>query len=270
LPLNSKNKVLKVLPSLFEDFVDIKNLSFFVKKLENNKFLCFGYEESKIIEAIKISNLSIHQVKNIYFGQIELEKLVKTSQQTCMKVDNICLSYIDNILVQIPIVVKTNIQNDLNIDDIELSKNIIHINSSSKYIDTKYSYILSTFFILFSISIFAKIISNNLVVSKIPNEIEYIKNSYNMPNTMMQTNSIIKRLNKTVKNQKKIREAFYYILSFKKKNSIQILNLKIKNNSIECKITDTTTDKIKSYINDKYKVTFSKVKNNIIIIGFNI
>jgi len=132
--LDSKKEVLNALPSLFEEFVDISNLKFFTKKLENNKYLCFGYDESKITQAIKDSNLLQKQIKNIYFLQIELEDTLKTHEQTCMKVDGIYLTYIDNILVQIPPILKLDSDNVLNVDKIKLSKNILHLNFYTQYI----------------------------------------------------------------------------------------------------------------------------------------
>jgi len=258
------------LPSLFEDFVDITNLKFYVKKLEDSKYLCFGYNESKILDILKTVNISLNQIKDIYFGQIELDSLVKTTTQTCMKVDNICLSYIDDILVQIPITLRVNINNDLNIDNIKLSKDKIYINSHSKYIEPKYSYILSLFFVLFSFIIFSKtIVNNNLAVDILENT-NKVKIKYNMPNTMIQTKSIIKKLEKTFVKQSNIREAFYYLLSFKKQNNIQILDMQIKNNSIECKLTDTTMVKIKQFIEKKYKISVSRKNDDIITIGFKI
>ncbi len=270
LPMNSKKEVLNVLPSLFEDFVDITNLKFYVKKLEDNRYLCFGDDESKILDIFKNKKISTTQIVNIYFGQIELESLVKTSNQTCMKVDNVCLSYIDDILVQIPIILKVNIDNDLDIDNINLSKDKIYINSHSKYIEPKYSYMLSLFFILLSVVIFSKTMSNNSIITNIPKNIEVLKEKYNMPSTSIQTKSIIKKIDKIVKNQSKIRDAFYYILSFKKRNDIQILNIEIKSNNIKCKLKYTTMSKIKQFISKKYKVSTAKINNDIIMIGFKI
>ncbi len=268
--MNSKKEVLNVLPSLFEDFVDITNLKFYVKKIEDNKYLCFGYDESKILDILKTVKISLNQIKDIYFGQIELESLVKTTTQTCMKVDSICLSYIDNILVQIPIALSVNIDNDLNIDNIKLSKDKIYINSHSKYIEPKYSYMLSAVFILFSMILLFKTITNNNIISEISNNIEVLKEKYTMPRTSIQTKSIIKKLEKTFNQQSNIREAFYYILSFKKQNSIQIIDIKLKSNNIEFKLKDTQIDKIKQFVNKRYKVSLSKQNGDIITIGFKI
>ena len=268
--MNSTKDILNVLPSMFEDFVDITNLTFYTKKLEDGKYLCFGYEDSKILEVIKTSGITTNQIKGIYFGQIELENLVKTSNQTCMTIDNICLSYIDDILVQIPIVLNVSIDNDLDIDDIKLSKDKIYINSHSKYIESKYSYMLSLLFILFSTVIFSKVIANNNIISNIPKVKESIRTDYNLPSSMIQTKSIIKRLDKTIKNQYKIRDSLYYILSFKRTNSIQILNIKLTNNNFEIKLKNTTLSKIKQFISKKYKILSSNENNKIITVRFKI
>ncbi|MEA2019873.1 MAG: hypothetical protein U9N59_15685 [Campylobacterota bacterium] len=270
LPIESKKDVLNVLPNMFEDFIDITNLKFYAKKLEDGKYLCFGYDEEKILEAIGLAQLSVNQIKNIYFAQIELETLVKTTAQTCMKVDDICLSYIDGILVQIPIVLKVNIDNDINIDNIQLSKNTIYVNSHSKYIDSKYSYMLSVVFILLSLVSFMKIVSNNNIISDIPSKIETIKKEYNMPPSIIQAKSIIKKLDKAVVQQQKLREALSYLLKYTKQNNIQITDINLNNDKIICRMTDTTLKKIKLYINKKYKLSTGKKNGKIITVGFSI
>jgi len=97
LPINSIKEVKQTLPSLFEDFIDISDKKFYVKKLKDQRYLCFAYNEQKIIDGIKNSNLSLSQVNAICFSQIELEQIVSSTAQVCMKISGICLGYSNNI-----------------------------------------------------------------------------------------------------------------------------------------------------------------------------
>ena len=141
LPLNSTKEVLEVLPSLFEEFVKDDKLSYYTVKIEDKKFLSFAYDETKILNYIKQANLTLNQIAGVYFAQNEFASFVKNNQ-VCMRVDDVCLSFINDLLVQIPLMIKTDINNDLNIQNITLSKHKIYINSSSKYLDRKSAYIL--------------------------------------------------------------------------------------------------------------------------------
>jgi len=99
LPMASTKEVLSALPSLFEEFIDVTDKKFYVKKLEDKRYLCFAYDEQNIISGIKNANLSLSQINSIHFAQIELESIVDTSVQVCMKVSGVCLGFSNNILV---------------------------------------------------------------------------------------------------------------------------------------------------------------------------
>ena len=224
----------------------------------------------KIIEAIKNANISNSQINNIYFGQIEFEQLANTNTQSCIKIDNICLSYIDDLLAQIPAALKTNIDNSTNIDNIKLSMDKIYISSSSKYIDTKTSYILSAILVLFSVFTFAKVINNKQITSEIPNKIESLQQHNNMPSTILQTKSIIKKLQKISNHQSKIRELFEYVLSFKKIVGGTMVSMNFKNDDFILKFKDIKAQKLTNYLEKKYALKSAVVKDGIITIGLKL
>lgn len=268
--MDSVKDVLPVLPSLFEEFMDIENYKFYTKKLLDNKYLCFAYDESKIIEAIKKTNLTIGQVSDIYFAQIEFESVLDNNSQSCMKVDNICLSYIDNILAQIPIMLKVEINNSIDIKNIKLSKDKIYINSGSKYIDKKSSYMLSFVFILFSIFTFSKIISNNQIIQNIPNQIDTLRDKHNTPQTLIQTKSIIAKLEKRYNSQIKIRELFEYIFMIKKNLGGTLISIDFKENSLVLKCKDIDKKRLSKYLQKRYKLNSTVVKDKVVTIGLKI
>ncbi len=258
------------MPSLFEDFIDITNYKFYTKKLSENRYLSFAYDEAKIIKAIKQSNLSLNQVNNIYFGQIELKTLLDDEKQSCMKVDNICLSYIDEMLTQIPIMLKVNINNELDIQNLKLSSHKIYINAGSKYIDTKSTYTLAAIFMIFSLFVFSKVINNNILISKIPEKISVIQEKANMPATMIQTKSIITKLEKTALKQTKVREIFEYLLKSKATVGGTIVSLDFKNEQFVLKYKEVDEKRLTSYLEKKYQLTSAVVKDGIFTIGLKI
>jgi len=258
---------MNVCPGLFEEFIDITELKFYVKKISDNKYLSFAYNELKILNAIKNSGISIGQISNIYFGQIELQNMIQTDEQVCMKIDNVCLSFINNILVQIPASLKVEISNNTNIQHLELSKDKIYINSGSKYMDTKTTYLLSLLFILFSLFTFSKVIHNNNTSTVVPKKIEKIKQQLNMPATLVQTKSIISKIKKTVKKQSNIREIFDYLFNVKKSIGGTMIEVDFKNNNFIIKFKDIDAKKLTAYLEKKYSLSSAVVKNGIVTIG---
>ncbi|MEA3513310.1 MAG: hypothetical protein U9R37_06885 [Campylobacterota bacterium] len=253
------------MPNLFEEFVDTTGLKYYVKNISEGVYLGFAYDESKIIDGIKNSNLTMGQIRNIYFGQIELESLVKTEEQTCMKIDNICLGYANDILVQIPLMLNVQTSNDIDISDIKLSNDKIYVNSASKYIDTKLIYKISTIVFLFSVVIFTQLLINKQTLNNIPNKIENIKTKSNMPSTMIQTKSIVKKLKKTVLNQTVLRDAFKEIIDISSKNKAKLTSIKYKEKKITFKIENLSIDKIRQLIGNKYAIKNIKTKDSVVI-----
>lgn len=270
LPLNSTKEVLNVLPNMFEDFIDIEEQNFYVKKLDNNKYLSFAYNDSKIIEAIKDSNLTLSQVKNIYFAQIEFLSFYDEVNNN-FKVDNIILSFIDNILVQIPSRLKMNNNiSSVNIQNINLSKDNIYINASSKYLDSKSAYKLSIIFLLLSIFTFGKYLSNKNIIDKIPTQIASLKENSKMLATSLQTNAVIKKLEKISLKQKSIREIFKYILLYKDNSKGVISSIEYFNNIINLEYDNVSAPKLKAYLERKYQLKRIIKKGNKVIVGIKI
>lgn len=253
MPLNSTKEVLKVLPSLFEEFVDVTGLNFYTKKIEDGKYLCFAYNQSKILETIKQSNLSLSQVKSVHFAQIELYELLKDKEQTCLKVDSVCLGFVNNMIVQIPLMLKVETNNLFEIKDIALSKDKIYLNSSSNYINNTIAFSLSAIFIVFSLTIFFKTYINYQEANKLDSKIENLKTKYKLPPTIIQTKSILRSLRVKYDKQTTLREVTNHILSVSKKHKGQLVNISLKNNTIEAVFKTAKKNNILKLINKKYK-----------------
>ena len=270
LPMTSPKEVHSALPSLFEEFIDIEGKDFYVKKLADQKYICFAYDEHKIIDGIKSANLSLSQVNSIHFAQIELESIVSSTALTCMKIDNICLGFSDGILVQVPIQLQVNTTNNIDISSIKLSKHFIQVRESSKYITAKNSYLLSTIMILFTVMIFAKILINNQIISSIPNEIESLKQEHSMPSSTIATNSIMKKLKKTSQEQIKLREVYKYIFDFKSKYGGDMISCNYKNKTFLIKFKNIKAKKLVDYLEKRHVLSSAVVKEEIVTIGLSI
>ena len=251
LPMASTKEVLSALPSLFEEFIDVTDKKFYVKKLEDKRYLCFAYDEQNIISGIKNANLSLSQINSIHFAQIELESIVDTSVQVCMKVSGVCLGFSNNILVQVPLQLQVNTNNDIDISSMKLSKYTISVSQSSKYITEKNSYLLSGIVVLFSLMLFIKVFINNNIVSSVPMQIDNIKQKYNMPSSTIQANSIMKKLNKISDKQIILREAYKYIFNFKSKYGGTMISCNYKNKSFIIKFKNIKAKVLVDYLEKK-------------------
>jgi hypothetical protein len=267
LPLNSIKNVKPVLPSLFDEFIDIDGYSFFAIPLSKNRYLCFAYHELDILDMIKQSNLSLNQISNIYFAQIEFLDLF-TKGIDFVKIQEKYFSYVDDILVSIPSVLDINIEKDTDINSIKLSKNKISISSQSKFIDKKTSYILiGLFFVLSSLTLMKYYVTQN-IINDIPVKINKIKKDQNLPSTSIQIRSIINKLEKTKKTQLALRDAFSYIFDLKNIEHITIDSIDLNNKKFTLKFKNTNNIKIINYFKKRFKNVEQSSRHDILTIGF--
>ncbi len=226
ISINNKRDILKIVETLFEDFLDTDNYKFYTIKLENNKHLCFAYMESLLSQAIINANLSLSQISNIYFAQNEFDSF------TSFKVNDNYLVYQDNILLKVPKeLVNTIDVLSIDLDTINLSKYQISINKSTKYIDNNSLYILSSIFLIIAFINFGKInIITNSTNNILKNQ-QTIKEQYKLLPTMIQTKSVIETLEKKQKEQIKIRDMIQGKINLKNK---KINKVSLNNGNITC------------------------------------
>ena len=53
IPITNKRDMIKVVPTLFEDFLDVEEYKFYAVKQEENKYICFAYNENEITKIQK-------------------------------------------------------------------------------------------------------------------------------------------------------------------------------------------------------------------------
>lgn len=258
IPVKSEKEALKLLPSLFEESIQVDHLSYYVKKTDEKKFLCLAYDQLKIIEQIKKSGLVMHQIVDIYFAQFEFASFVKNDQ--LFNVDSALFRYMDGILVQYPL--QLSRVNDIPTSDlnaITLSKNKIYINSSSRYLNLNTSIHLSILIMIVTILVFIKTVSQDQKIKDFQLQKENLKQQYNLPATFIQLDSILATMGKKTQSQMKMRSLLSYIFAYKKGLDFQLVEFGLHQSNLNIVFQDNSSEKFVQYLKaSKHKIVSVK------------
>ncbi len=264
LPVKSVSQAKSLLPPLFEDICqDVDNLSYQVIKLENDKFLCFAYENKKIFDTIKNSGINLSLVNGIYFAQNECEGL----QSFFIKEK--AFSYTqDGILVKIP---KNLLENAVDMEEeihkINLSSHKVNIKLYNNLLNNKQIVPIIVICCVFILINLFKIVDYSNQISTYEEKIVKIKENSKLPKSILQVNSIIKAYEKDIKQEIKKREAIEYIFE---KKEFTLSNLEIDKDTINLNFNNTNKDKIESYLKKKYTILSSNIVDSKLIIRIKI
>lgn len=258
IPVDNKKQALSVLPALYEEFIDITSVKFYVKTLSKNKYLCFAYDENMIIDAIKNSGLNLNQINKVYFCQLEFMDWLTSQNINHIEIDNVSLSLSKGIIVKIPDNMNINIDETIDIKNLFLSKESIYVSTQSRYLDDEILSIFSKIVFLFTLLLLIKIIFNYTVAEKITDEIYYVNNIENKSLSSIQLKSIIKKYERTYSDQIKTREFIEYVLNIQTVENIEMYSFVLGDKKVKIKIQNTinnksTKNKIKKYISKKYE-----------------
>jgi len=247
LPIKTEAQARHVLPTLFEDIVDdITILSYKVIKLEENQFLCFAYNNKKIYGAIKNLNINISNIISIYFAQNECK------EYKSFKIDKQYYMYTsDDILVKAPIDLFENaISLESVLENIIFSPHKLQIKLYNNILNMRYYYFV--FFIFISLIFIngIKYFDYSERISKTENQIFKIKQQNNLPNSLIQTNAMLREYEKDISSEKRKREAIEYILK-NSKNSLKKLILNV--NKIELLYESKDKNEFERYLKKEFK-----------------
>jgi len=268
--MDNKKQILSVLPSLFEEFIDISNLKFFVHKIEKNRYLSFAYDENKIIEALEKMQISLSDIKRIYFAQMEFLPFFDSSNTNNLKFENTHLSLIDEIVVKIPEAMAFNLSDVKIVDEIKLSNNYITLSSSSRYIDNKTANIVSIFAVLFSLVFLTKMTMNNFIIDDYQEKIKIIKAEEINSLSTIQIKSIIQKYDKTYNKQVLLRNILSNVLVIKDQLNIDILSINIDRENVKFIMKENKKDfnikrKIEQRLGKSSLKYNLKIENNIVM-----
>jgi len=267
IPIESTKELKLVIPDFFEDFFDIQGYSFYHIKQSKHKYMCFAYKQEEILSIIKKANLELKYVKNIYFLQNELDKFNNTLYEYNEN-KYICS---DNIIVPMPKNINIDFEAEsIDIQNIKLSKHNIFLNKSSKYIDNTTAYIISFVFIIFAVFNFYKINDITKQISQNEESFEKLKKTYKIPNSIIQTKSIINEYKEIQNNYSDFLNAFEYVLKYRNNVNILLNNIEYKNNKLIVELENKNKSQIEKYIKRKYKILSSRVFDNRVIIEVKI
>jgi len=253
IPVKSTTQARHVLPTLFEDILEnVNELSYQVIKLEDDKYLCFAYENKKIYESIKKSGISLSSINSVYFAQNEcnnIEQFVAENKSFLYTQDGILVKVPNGLLND-----ATNINTIL--DQIELSSNKVEIKLYNNVLTPKQIYSLVAVLLVLACVNFFKFYDYKNENAKLEEKTEILKVNSNLPSSMIQTNSILKKYKNIASKEIKKREAIAYILENK---AIKLKKLKLEKDVLNLQFINTDKRKADAYISKKYKILSSQV-----------
>jgi len=252
IPVKTITQAKDVLPTLFEDILEnISDLSYQVLKIEDNKFLCFAYSNKKIYETIKNLGVSLSLVDGIYFSQNECKDYKK------FRYENKSFLYTqDNLLIMVPNdIIGDSVDISKIIDSIVLSSNKVNIKLYNNVLNIKQIYSIVLILCILSIINIYKLFHYKNEIAKIDEKIVNIKKTSNLPNSLIQTNSILKNNSLKIKREVKSREFLEYILN---KEKFKFKKIDLNGGIVTVNISNSDKKRIENYISKKYKIISSK------------
>lgn len=211
IPVKTEAQARHVLPTLFEDIVEeVSTLAYQVIKLEDNQFLCFAYSNKRIYDAIKKTNIPTSNISSIYFAQNECKNF------RIFHIDDLAFMYTnEDILVKIPNTIEVEELIPLRrvLQNIETSSYKLQVRFYNDVISSKFYYTLFTIFGILIFANFFKYFTYSNEIDNLKNKIENTRKSNNVPASMLQVNSILKKYSTSINKENKKREAISYIFS---------------------------------------------------------
>lgn len=255
IPVKNISQAKYVLPTLFEDILEnINDLSYQVLKLEDDKYLCFAYENKRIFEEIKKSGISLSSVNSIYFAQNEC----KSYPQFIVN-DKSFLYTDDGILVKVPnALLSSPVNLDDKYDELNLSSNKVDIKLYNNVLSSRQIYSIVAVFIILAFVNFYKMFDYKNETLLMEEKIEKLRVTSKLPSSMIQTDSIIKKYKKIVSKEKIKREAIEYILRNK---SFKLKRFSLEKDVLNLSFINTDKRKAEKFISKKYKILSSKVSS---------
>ena len=247
IPIKNSSQAKNVLPTLFEDILD-SNIVYTYKaiKLEENKYLCFAYDNKKILDEIKNSNINTNFINSVYFAQTELKEFKNFS------LNNQNYMYTtEDILVKLPDSLKQDYEDISNkLDGLTLSSNKIEMKFYNNLISTKQITVLSVILGLFIVINLVNILNYSFKVSELQTKKDEFISSNSLPSSEIQLNSIVNTYSKNINIENKKREIYKFLSDNK---NLNIESFSIKDKVIEFKFTNKNLQNKIQKFTKKYK-----------------
>ncbi len=203
VPVKSNKEALKLLPSLFEEFLPSGEYNYF-GYFDNDDFVGFAYDKKVITTLLKQKGIEFSHILSFRFAQTEFDA---TSLPYAFDEDRVLVMQEGIVIVMPKGFVKTTKKIDL--QNISLSKHIIkNFEYHNDFISTKM--VFGLMIVVMTIVLFDGIAW--YVTAKKSNQLEQEKeevfHKYKLLPTMIQNSSLLKKYEKIYKKEKKLRKFF--------------------------------------------------------------
>jgi len=268
LPVKYEFQAKNLLPSIFDGILSEGNYSYKAYKKvsdfgKSDDWLVYAYDDtiiSKKLDSLKINDSLIH---SIYFAQSEL-----SNTSNAIKIDeNSALVKHDNILITMPLSL-TNETKDIN-EVFKLNKRSSQAVNINRYtnllISEKSINIIAVTLIAFIGLFLTEYMINKNSLKELYTQSAKIAQTYRLPTTSFELNSMKKGLKKIASNQENIRAKTEYILNAPLKKGEHLLSLELKNSKFIVKVNlaePKRAEAIKKYWQKEVSIKSMKVKDN--------
>jgi len=239
LPVNNVREVIKLLPSIFEEFLPEGDYSYTAYKYED-EFFVFAYEDKKILKLFNDKGINSADVAGVYLAQsafTHLEKPVKINDSQVMYAQ-------EGVLVLTPLA-WVNEYDELSLEETNLGKHKLNLQLFVSIVDKKSLYKIAAVFLALILVFVVEIFITSSKIDEINNAREELFTKYKLQSTMMQNRSTFKKYTKIYKQQTRLREEIQKLLNRKLKNSEHINFVSYKDSIFKFKIGDGEIVEIK-------------------------
>ena len=264
IPVKYTSQAKKIVPNFFEDILedDISKISYHIIKQEENKFMCFAYDNKKIFNSIKNSGIELANINRVYFAQTECKAFESftTNEKSFFYTD-------DNILVKSPYPMDESFDNiNTQIQDIKLSSNFVDIKFYNKIMSLKKVISIISICILVGGINFFKAYEDNTSINKIEEKIQSLKSRNKLPSSFLQVNAIINEKQQEIKKELEKRELFSILLNEK---NLNLKSFQMKKNEASFTFSNDKKKVIELLNTKKKKISSSSVENSNLNIRIN-
>jgi len=262
LPVKSVREAKQLLPSLFEDTIPEGSYSYLVYKSpeKDGSFVMIAYSDKFILDTLNEVGIKSSQIRNIYLAQNEFDKL-----DGSYRVDDEHVIIVkDGIVSQLPLMLVPTSE-ELNLQDLKLSKRKIELVKFAHIIDPKSIFKLSAFVFILVLIVAAEYGMRSYEVKKLEAKKEEIFEKKHLKSTMFQNEALANKLKKRFKKQTKIRNYIETILKMPLEQSEMISYLEVKSKKIVVEVAlenKSNRSKIEKYLKSKKMKIKTKMKKD--------
>lgn len=222
LPLKYTHEVKKILPTLFEENLPEGNYNYYVYK-EDDAFICFAYEDRKILEVLEQKGISPSDVKSFFFAQTALEgfdDVYRVNEAEVLKKE-------EGIFLLLPAAWYKDAK-ELPLERANTSKHAISLQHFSHIVRPELLYKIIAVLLAFVFVLFVELFVLGSVKESVVEESQNIFAQKGLKPTMMQNRSILSQYKSIYERQKKLRESLIALLKSNLKKGEHIEHIILK------------------------------------------